>query len=270
MTSTAYAPDKPYPFDNRNEASRAQHVGLSAQLDEFTTRRISDLMDLGGKRCLEVGAGGGSIALWLAERVGPEGSVLATDLHPVHIPSHERLTALQHDLVNEPAPDGEFDLIHARIVLNHLPERQEIIHRLVGRLAPGGIFLVEEWDATNTDIVVAAPTPEAADLYRLYQETIGAKILSRAGTNRFFARKYHAVLMEEGLVNVDTYVGSRNWTGGSDSAQLNLSGLIQLRQQFLDNGITEAQLIELKEIMEDPRLVVNGHLLFSTSGQRPA
>jgi hypothetical protein len=29
-------------------------------------------------------------------------------------------------------------------------------------------------------------------------------------------------------------------------------------------------LAELRVLMEDPRLVVNGHLLFSTSGQRPA
>jgi ubiquinone/menaquinone biosynthesis C-methylase UbiE len=270
VTTAVESPGKPYPFDNRNEPSRNQHVGLSALLDEFTTRRISDLMDLRGKRCLEVGAGGGSIALWLADQVGPEGSVLATDLQPLQIPSHDRLTVLRHDLVKEPAPEGEFDLIHSRLVLNHLPERREILHRLVGRLAPGGIYLEEEWDATRTDVVVAAPTPEAAELYRLYQETIGPKILAKAGTDRSFARKVHAVLLEEGLVNVDTYVSARNWTGGSDSAELVLSSLVQLRQQFLDHGITEAQLAEMKAVMEDPRLVVNGHLLFSTSGQRPA
>lgn len=270
MTTAVDSPGKPYPFDNRNEPSGDQHVGLSALLDEFTTRRISDLVDLRGKRCLEVGAGAGSIALWLAERVGPEGSVLATDLQPLRIPSHERLTALRHDLVNEPAPEGEFDLIHSRLVLNHLPERREIMHRLIERLAPGGIYLEEEWDATRTDLVVAAPTPEAAETYRLYQETIGPKILAKAGTDRSFARRIHAILIEEGLTNVDTYVNSRNWVGGSDSAQLVLSSLVQLRQQFLDHGITEAQLAEMKAVMEDPRLVINGHLLFSTSGQRPA
>jgi len=50
VTSVAEVPGKPYPFDNRNEPSRNQHVGLSALLDEFTTRRISDLMDLRGRR----------------------------------------------------------------------------------------------------------------------------------------------------------------------------------------------------------------------------
>ena len=33
-----------------------------------------------GWRCLEVGAGSGSVARWLAAKVGPEGSVLATDI----------------------------------------------------------------------------------------------------------------------------------------------------------------------------------------------
>jgi ubiquinone/menaquinone biosynthesis C-methylase UbiE len=269
-TALEESPGKPYPFDNRNEPSRNQHRGLSALLDEFTTARISNLLDLRGKRCLEVGAGGGSIALWLAEQVGPDGSVLATDLRPQQIPSHDRLTVLQHDLVNEPAPEGEFDLIHARLVLNHLPERREILHRLVGALAPGGVILDEDWDATRTDLVVAAPTPEAAELYRLYQETIGPKILAKAGTDRSWARRVHAYLLDEGLSNVDTYVNSRNWTGGSESAQLVISSLYQLRQQFLDHGITEAQLDQLRELLDDPRLVINGHLLFSTSGQRPA
>ncbi len=270
MTTVVESPGKPYPFDNRNEPSHLQHRGLSALLDEFTTNRISNLLDLRGKRCLEVGAGGGSIALWLAEQVGPEGSVLATDLRPLQIPSHERLTVLQHDLVNQPAPEGEFDLIHARLVLNHLPERREILHRLVGALAPGGIILDEDWDATRTDLVVSAPTEEAAELYRLYQETIGPKILAKAGTDRSWARRVHAYLLEEGLTNVDTYVSSRNWTGGSDSAQLVISSLYQLRQQFLDHGIAEAKLDELRSLLDDPRLVINGHLLFSTSGQRPA
>jgi len=268
--TTAIDPRKPYPFDNRNEPSRDQHRGLSALLDGFTTARISGLLDLRGKRCLEVGAGGGSIALWLAERVGPDGSVLATDLRPEQIPSHDRLTVLRHDLVNEPAPEGEFDLIHARLVLNHLPQRREIIHRLIAALAPGGILLDEDWDATRTDIVVAAPTPEAAELYTLYQETIGPKILATAGTDRSWARRVHAILLEEGLTNVDTHVNSRNWTGGSEGAQLVISSLYQLRQQFLDNGITQEQLDEMRELLDDPRLVVNGHLLFSTSGQRSA
>lgn len=270
MTTVVDPASKPYPFDNRSEPSRAQHRGLSALLDEFTTVRISNLLDLRGKRCLEVGAGGGSIALWLAERVGPEGSVLATDLRPEQIPSHERLTVLRHDLVNEPVPDGPFDLIHARLVLNHLPQRREILQRLIGALAPGGFILDEDWDATRTDLVVAAPTPEAAELYRLYQETIGPKILTKAGTDRAWARRVHALLLEAGLTNVDTYVNARNWTGGSDGAQLVISSLYQLRQQFLDHGITERQLDELRLLLDDPRLVVNGHLLFSTSGQRPA
>jgi ubiquinone/menaquinone biosynthesis C-methylase UbiE len=263
-------PIKPYPFDNRSESSRNQHRGLSALLDGFSTQRISSLLDLRGKRCLEVGAGGGSIAVWLADRVGPDGSVLATDLKPEQIPSHERLTVLQHDLVNEPAPEGEFDFIHARLVLNHLPERREILHRLVGALAPGGIILNEDWDATRTDLVVAAPTPQAGELYRLYQETIGPKILARAGTDRSWARRVHAHLLDEGLSNVDTLVHSRNWTGGSQGAQLVVSSLDQLRASFLAHGMTETQLAQLRVLLDDPQLVIHGHLLFSTSGQRPA
>ena len=34
-----------------------------------------------GWRCLEIGAGNGSLSQWLAQRVGPTGHVIASDIH---------------------------------------------------------------------------------------------------------------------------------------------------------------------------------------------
>ena len=51
--------------------------------DLFDARTIEYLAALGvtrGWSCWEVGAGGGSVAEWLAGAVAPTGSVLATDL----------------------------------------------------------------------------------------------------------------------------------------------------------------------------------------------
>lgn len=50
--------------------------------DPGTIGRLDRLGVSCGWRCLEVGAGHGSIARWLAERVGPTGSVLAADIDP--------------------------------------------------------------------------------------------------------------------------------------------------------------------------------------------
>ncbi len=59
-----------------------------------------------------------TIATWLAERVGPTGSVLATDLKPQHIPGRANLESREHDVRTDDLP-GSFDLIHARLVLMH-------------------------------------------------------------------------------------------------------------------------------------------------------
>src|SRR5688500_13501668 len=53
---------------------------LEALLDAGTIQHLERRGVRRGWRCLEVGAGGGSIAAWLAARVAPEGSVVATDL----------------------------------------------------------------------------------------------------------------------------------------------------------------------------------------------
>lgn len=53
---------------------------LQQSLDSLTIQRLAQLGVQPGWHCLEVGAGVGSIAHWLAQQVGPQGSVVATDI----------------------------------------------------------------------------------------------------------------------------------------------------------------------------------------------
>jgi predicted O-methyltransferase YrrM len=54
---------------------------IEAEWGEKTARHLIDLGIAPGWRCLEVGAGGGGVARWLAERVGETGRVVATDIN---------------------------------------------------------------------------------------------------------------------------------------------------------------------------------------------
>jgi precorrin-6B methylase 2 len=69
-----------------------------------------------GWACWEIGAGGGSIASWLAKQVGPTGSVLATDIDPRFIPASElaHLEVVRHDVTADAIPEARYHLIHAR------------------------------------------------------------------------------------------------------------------------------------------------------------
>lgn len=269
VDGTAPRVPAPYPMDNNNPHSTVQHASLTALLDPVTTARVDGLLDLKGARCLEAGAGGGSIAVWLAERVGPTGSVIATDIKPHQIPAHPNLTVLRHDLVTEPLPEGPFDLIHTRLVLQHLPERREILGRLTRSLAEGGVLLVEDWHSLDTGKVLAAPDEQAAELYATYQRAVGERVFSAHGTDRGWASRVHPAMVEEGLTDVRTVVHGESWNGGGPGCRLMGSNLDHMRDKLLAAGLTERQLSDLRPLLEDPRLTISGHLLYSTSGRRP-
>jgi ubiquinone/menaquinone biosynthesis C-methylase UbiE len=55
-------------------------VALARIFDEGTIRHIEARGIRHGWHCLEIGGGGGSVSAWLAQRVGPEGRVLVTDI----------------------------------------------------------------------------------------------------------------------------------------------------------------------------------------------
>src|SRR5690348_16766904 len=69
-----------YLLGNRWREQRRRLAALEAWFDPGTIRHLEALGVAPGWRCLEVGAGGGSVARWLADRVSPQGHVLATDL----------------------------------------------------------------------------------------------------------------------------------------------------------------------------------------------
>src|SRR5439155_10164577 len=108
------------------------------------TWMISELVPVWN--CLEVGEGGGSIAKWLCERVTSTGHVLVTDidtrfLEQLRLPN---LEVRQHNIVTDPLPERAFDLVRARLVLAHVPERNMALRKLISVLRPGGWVLLEE------------------------------------------------------------------------------------------------------------------------------
>jgi len=264
------APVPAYSFDNDDPEAVERHTYLAEILDPTTFARLAGLGDLVGRRCLEVGAGGGSVARWLAARVGPHGEVLATDLNPRHLPAGAGYRVLRHDLVTEPLPAGPWDVIHARLVLLHLPEREEVLGRLAAAVAPGGALVVEEWATEFGSLVLAAPSPADADLIDAYQETLVRKILRARGNDPMWAVRVHAAMIGAGLIDVDTVIGARSWPGGSAGALLIAANIGQLRAEFLSAGFTPADLDRVLALVADPRLVLRSHLLYSTVGRRPA
>jgi ubiquinone/menaquinone biosynthesis C-methylase UbiE len=83
---------------------------------------------------------------WLAERVGPTGRVLATDIDVSWMTADADACyeVRCHDVGVDPPPGDGFDLVHARLVLVHVPQRATGLAGMVSALRPGGRLLVEE------------------------------------------------------------------------------------------------------------------------------
>jgi SAM-dependent methyltransferase len=98
---------------------------------------------------LEVGAGGGSVAFWMASQVAPDGEAVATDLETDFLEAEstdrECLRILRHDISADDLPEG-FDLVHARWLVEWLPDKRKALGRMAKALRPGGRLLVEEPD----------------------------------------------------------------------------------------------------------------------------
>jgi len=129
-----------------NAATRFQ--AISETFDASTKRHLNALGVTTGWRCLEVGAGGGSIARWLSERVGDNGRVVATDVDIAFLDAIDRpnLEIRRHDITRDPLPPAAFDLVHTRMLLVHLPEPDAVLKRLTSALKPGGWLVCEELD----------------------------------------------------------------------------------------------------------------------------
>ncbi|MBL7252838.1 class I SAM-dependent methyltransferase [Paractinoplanes lichenicola] len=253
-----------YAFDNDDPASVGRHSSLAAMLDDLTTRRLAGLDPLAGRRCLELGAGGGSVASWLA---GHGARVTATDVNLRHLPPDPPFEVLRHDLTREPLPAGPWDVIHARLLLLHLPQRHEILRDLVTALAPGGALLIEDFETTYGKGVMRAPSEADVAAYEEYHAALIGKVLPALGNDPTWAGRVHAEMLGAGLTSVDTEVHARSWPGGSPGAALIVANIAQQRQALLDAGVSDVALDRVVALMADPGTVLRGHLVYSTLGR---
>lgn len=252
-----------YAFDNAwAQAGRRLRL-LEEALDPTTERRL-DAVGVGrGWRCLEVGAGGGSVARSLCERVGPRGRVVAVDLDtrfleedaPANLEVHER------DIVAEGLPGGGYDLVHTRMLLVHLPERERVLAELIAALAPGGWLVLEEADHYPL-------TTAGSSLYVEAWRTV-LDALAEAGMAAGWGRELPGLLTRAGLDDVAAEAEAPYFRGASTWAQLFSLSWEQARPLMRSGanpgGLLDAALAE----MADPRRWFPCLAIVAACGRRP-
>jgi len=263
--------DSGYLFDNAAVEADDRFGALATLFDPVTFRHFDRLGVGDGWRCLEVGAGGGSVARWLATRVGASGHVLATDLDTRWLEyrmPEPNVEVRAHSIVDDPLPKAHFDLAHERLVLLHLPERVAALHKMVAALRPGGWILVEDFDS---DIAAdAIPSPKSADeeLANKVGRSIRA-LLTQRGADTAFGHKLPALLRAAGLeeIGADAYQAIEAGDAIRRLAQANARQVaVALVEQAL---VTRAELERYLSLLDERKVSPSSPLLVSAWGRRP-
>jgi SAM-dependent methyltransferase len=237
------APDEGYLLDNQQVQAGTRFWALSALFDPSTFRHVDRLGVRAGSRCWEVGAGGRSVPDGLAERVGPHGLVVATDIDTAWLdgPAVGHLRVVRHDVGDDDPPDDGFDLVHARLVLTHVPRRDRALASMVAALRPGGHLLLEEADPGLQPLLCPdeyGPAQELANRLRHGFRTL----MAGRDADLALGRRLPRLLREAGLADVgaDAYFPIT----GPACTTLEVATVEQIRDRLIDGGVATAAEID--------------------------
>lgn len=246
-------PPTDYVFANTNPVSEQQRLqAMQAEFDPDTFCRLNQLGVGPGWTCLEVGCGAGSVLCWLANRVGPSGRAVGVDLDPQVRADAKvaNLSVCRGDIVTTDLGEGVFDLVHARFLFIHVPQRDAALANVLRSLKPGGWLLIEEPDfgvagpasAGGTDSEVVARIYEAHRL--MYQST---------GGDPFLGRRLIGWLAHQRLHVEEAEATAALWQGGNSRAKLRQHAVQQLRPRLLATGaLRPTDLERFAEMTADP------------------
>jgi SAM-dependent methyltransferase len=165
----------------------------------------------------------------------------------------------QCDVRCDDFPAGSFDLIHARLVLEHLPDWADVIRRMTDWLAPGGWLFFEEPD---TAAAVVSPN-------RLWVRHIEAYV-GDPYLDVNVGRKLPAAVSALGLVDVDMELDTTTVRGGTDLARWYAMTIEAIRPGLVaSGGITSDELDEVVAMLDDPSLLEPGFTFVGVWGRKP-
>ncbi|MFG2307376.1 class I SAM-dependent methyltransferase [Streptomyces sp. NPDC048566] len=251
-----FAPEHP------EEAGRIDAAALV--YDPVTFRRLRALGAGAGGRCLEVGAGTGTVARWLLDEAGAaEVVALDRDTSGLETLAGPRISVVAADLRDEDLDLGRFDVIHARFVLMHLPERRRLVSRLARRLNPGGWLVL-------ADAVELPDGHDTASAYRRTMDAMWRALATTIGTDISTVPAYPRFLREEGLLDVAGEVVCPPLTAGGPLARFWSETWSRMRPQLEETGLVDATAVDAALArLASPDLAVFGPGMAMAWGRRP-
>ena len=193
---------------------------LARVADGRTRRTLTDAGITQGWHCCDVGSGAGTVVAWMAEQVGPSGRVVSVDVDTrFQPPSAGVIDVRTLDVTCDSLGENEFDVVHARGVLQHLGQREAVLDAMITAAKPGGWVVVGDVDWIQFD---AQHVPEP---FATLSRTLRELSVSQHGYDGTWGRRLVGAFNQRGLLDVDGR--GEIWTmhGGTDWAEWYVAAL---------------------------------------------
>ncbi|MGH3503631.1 MAG: class I SAM-dependent methyltransferase [Nocardioidaceae bacterium] len=272
VTAAASRTGARYTFDAG--AAGKQRLDVLSQVLHPATAALLDTAGVApGLRCLDVGCGGGHVTCELARRVAPAGHVVGVDLDAdvLELAARDAAAAGVANLAfrrgDATAPPGDaYDVVYARFLLSHLTEPAAVTTAMARALAPGGVLITEDIDATAS---FCAPHSAAFHWWvRLFRDAV-----HRRGGNPDIGPMLPSLLAGAGLTGIQVSVHQPAGVDGPVK-QLVLQDLHRSVNAITTEGLASAaevdQLIrDFTDYVNDPATVVSCPRIMQTWAYAP-
>jgi SAM-dependent methyltransferase len=231
----------PYLLENVATQARDRFEALSALFDGTTFDSFERVGISAGWKCWEVGAGGPSVPNGMAQRCMPGGHVLATDIDITWTKQSDQSFEVRlHDAASEPPPAHDFDLVHARLVLQHIHHRDDALSNMIASLKSGGWLVVEDFDSELLPMACFDAQTEAEHRANRIRGGFHT-LLDQRGVDRAYGSKLARLFRKAGLQ--DVHVDMRMAVTNPARHLLERANVAQLAKGLLAVGAaTEAEI----------------------------
>jgi len=197
---------RPQAYIIRGGKKGRQRLGILSRILVSSTNVLLDRVEpIAGAQIIDIGCGGGDVALELGRRAGPQGHVWGYDLDSkiLDLARAEAEEARQTNVTFEEVdiagqwPRRPASLIYARFILTHVTDPAAVVARAWKALEPGGTMIVEDIDMEGR--FWDPPGAAISRMTELYMEAA-----RRRGCDPTIGRSLVRLLNHAGFENVDS------------------------------------------------------------------
>ena len=234
------------------DAEIARLDGQAASIAEPTDALLRAAGIGGPMRVLDLGTGLGHVAFMVAGMLDPGGSVVGVEQaeRPLEVAERRRAAAgmenveFVHADVREFSAAEPFDAIVERLLLFHLPDREEVLRRQLDALRPGGTMVLIEFDCGS---IRAEPEASLVESVRIWIEAA----FRSAGADPRIGAQAAQLLRRAGFADVSTF-GVQRYFAPDDPVGPALCAAVTrtLAPQIVAQGIATEEELGLDTLQE--------------------